>query len=172
MADMNQRDSCPRHTGNWIFFWEMTSCLSPYSALSLVRWWIHALRQSMELLMKLTYFPRGGDSLTVFSAMLGSTANTCALCDGLMGCFFGQVQASAFMDKHGCHTHRSAPLPPLQLLQLLQLPQLPQLPPQLPPLPPLLCAMTGAVVVDVLAQFIDGGGRCCVAAATSSSCRS
>ena len=24
MADMNQRDSCPRHTGNW-FFLEMTS---------------------------------------------------------------------------------------------------------------------------------------------------
>ena len=30
--------------------------LSPYSALSLVRSRIHALRQSTELLMKLTYF--------------------------------------------------------------------------------------------------------------------
>ena len=30
----------------------------------------------------------------------------------------------------------------------------------------LLCARTGAVVVDVLAQFIGGGGRRCVAAAT------
>ena len=36
----------------------------------------------------------------------------------------------------------------------------------------LLCATTGAVVADVLAQCIDGGGRHCVAAATSSSCRS
>ena len=40
----------------------MTSCLSPYSALSLVRQRIHALRQSTELLMMLTYFPRDGDS--------------------------------------------------------------------------------------------------------------
>ena len=30
-------------------FWEMTSCLSAYSALSLVRQRIHALRQSTEL---------------------------------------------------------------------------------------------------------------------------
>ena len=32
------------------FLWEMTSCLSPYSALCLVQQRIHALRQSMEFL--------------------------------------------------------------------------------------------------------------------------
>ena len=36
-------------------FWETTSCSSPYSALSLVLQRIHALRQSTELLLKLTY---------------------------------------------------------------------------------------------------------------------
>ena len=36
--------------GQWVvFLWEMTSCLSPYSALSLVRLRIHALRKSTEL---------------------------------------------------------------------------------------------------------------------------
>ena len=56
----------------------MTSCWSPYSALSLVRQRIHALRQSTELLKKLTYFL--GDVfmlVSVFSAELGSTADTC-----------------------------------------------------------------------------------------------
>ena len=44
------------HTNSRGELWEMTSCRSPYSALSLVRQRIHALRKSMELLNKLTYF--------------------------------------------------------------------------------------------------------------------
>ena len=36
----------------------MTSCWSPYSALDLVRHRIHTLRQSTELLKKLTFFWR------------------------------------------------------------------------------------------------------------------
>ena len=38
--------------------WEMTSGLSPYSALSLVRQRIHAVRLSMELLKKLIFSGR------------------------------------------------------------------------------------------------------------------
>ena len=48
------------HTVSRGGLWEMTSCLFPYPALSLVRQRIHALRQSAELLKKLTYFPRAG----------------------------------------------------------------------------------------------------------------
>ena len=50
-------------------------------------------------------------------------------------------------------------LPQLQLVELCPVVACP------------LCA-TKDVVVDVLAQFIDVGGRRCGAAATSSSCRS
>ena len=50
--------------------------LSPYSELSLVRYWIHALRQSTELVKKLTDFW----FVSVFSAELGSTADTCLAC--------------------------------------------------------------------------------------------
>ena len=41
-------------------FLEMTSGLSPYSALSLVQLWIHALRQSTRLLKFLTFSCSGG----------------------------------------------------------------------------------------------------------------
>ena len=50
----------------------MTSCLSPCSALSLVRQRIHALRQSMELLMKLISLGDDFMIVSVFSAELGS----------------------------------------------------------------------------------------------------
>ena len=49
----------------------MTSCLSPCSALSLVRQRIHALRQSMELLMKLISLGDDFMIVSVFSAELG-----------------------------------------------------------------------------------------------------
>ena len=63
-------------------FWEMTSCWSPYSALSLVRQRTHALRQSTRLLEEfhtLSWFTLGDDFMlvSVFSAELGSTADTC-----------------------------------------------------------------------------------------------
>ena len=63
-------------TRNWEFFWEMTSGLSPFSSLSLVRQRIHALRQSTRLSFFL------GDDFTivsVFSAELVSTVDTCWL---------------------------------------------------------------------------------------------
>ena len=54
-AGMDQKDSCPRRTGYWFFlgddFYEFL-----YSARSLVRWWIHALRLSTVLVKQLTYF--------------------------------------------------------------------------------------------------------------------
>ena len=55
----------------------MTSCLTPYSALSLVRLRIHALRQSMELLMKLISLGDDFMIVSVFSAVLGSLVDTC-----------------------------------------------------------------------------------------------
>ena len=54
MADMNQRDSCPRRTGNWIF-WEMTSMSFCIQRSAWFDQWIHALRQSTELVKKHTY---------------------------------------------------------------------------------------------------------------------
>ena len=52
----------------------------PYSALCLVQQWIHALRQPTELLKKPTHRLREGGlwyKSPVFSAMLGSTVDTC-----------------------------------------------------------------------------------------------
>ena len=63
--------------------WEMTAGLSPYSALSLVRQRIHAVRQSTRLSGRISHvfhvkwFP-GDDFMfvSVFSAELGSTVDT------------------------------------------------------------------------------------------------
>ena len=67
-----------------VFLWEMTSGLSPYSALSLVRQRIHAVRQSTSLYGRISHFLVSGRRLhvvSVFSAELGSTADTwTALC--------------------------------------------------------------------------------------------
>ena len=57
----------------------MTSGLSRYSALSLVRLRIHALRQSTELFEVAHIFPREGGLKSVFGAMLGSSADTCTV---------------------------------------------------------------------------------------------
>ena len=62
--------------GPWVvFLWEMTSGLSPYSALSLVRQRIHALRQSTRLSGRFSHYFSW--FLSVFSASLGSTMDTC-----------------------------------------------------------------------------------------------
>ena len=61
---------------------QMTSRLSPYSALSLVRQRIHAVRQSTRLSGRISHyfswFP-GDDFMfvSVFSAEFGSSADTC-----------------------------------------------------------------------------------------------
>ena len=63
-----------------VFLWEMTSGLSPYSALSLVRQRIHAVRQSTWLSERISHLLVSGRRLhvvSVFSAELGSTADTC-----------------------------------------------------------------------------------------------
>ena len=77
------------------FLWEMTSRLSPYSALSLVRLWTvpHiSLWSFVE-----AHFLLGDDFLfvSVFSAMFGSTANTCTA--SVYG-VFGRVQRHAWFD--------------------------------------------------------------------------
>ena len=64
------------------FFWEMTSGLFPYSALSLVRQRIHAVRQSTRLSERISHNFSWflGDYfkiVSVFSASLGSTMDTC-----------------------------------------------------------------------------------------------
>ena len=48
---------------------EMTSCLSPYSVLSLVRQRIHALRQSTELFGESHTFLRDGRLGLLYSAL-------------------------------------------------------------------------------------------------------
>ena len=60
-----------------VVLWEMTSGLSPYSALSLVRHRIHALRQSMRLSGSVVFLWEMTEIVSVFSAELGSSADTC-----------------------------------------------------------------------------------------------
>ena len=59
--------------------WEMTSGLSPYSALRFILQRIHAVRQSTRLSGRFShYFSLFPHVVSVFSAEHGSTADTCS----------------------------------------------------------------------------------------------